>query len=91
MDFEWDPAKNAANIAKHGIDFDDARRMFDGATLEKVDDREEYRETRVTAIGIVEGRELYVVYTMRGERCRIISARRANRDERQAYYQAIGG
>ncbi len=91
MDFEWDPAKNAANIAKHGIDFDDACRMFDGPTLEKVDDREEYRETRVAAIGMVEGRELYVVYTMRGERCRIISARRANRDERQAYYQTIGG
>ena len=91
MDFEWDPSKNAANIARHGIDFDEACRIFDGPTLEQVDDRQDYRETRIAAIGTVEGRELYVVYTMRGERCRMISARRANRYERQAYHRAFGG
>ena len=91
MDFEWDPAKNAANIAKHSIDFEDARHIFDGPVLEAVDDRQEYGETRMAAIGVVEGRELYVVYTMRGEHRRIISARRANRHEREAYRQAIGG
>src|SRR5437867_3828884 len=90
MDFEWDPAKNAANVAKHGIDCDDARRIFDGRILVRVDDRHDYGETRIAVIGVVDGRELYVVYTRRGPRCRLISARRANRDERQAYHQALG-
>jgi len=89
MDFEWDPAKNAANIIKHGIDFEDARHVFDGTVLEAVDDRQEYGETRQAVIGVVAGRELYVVYTLRGENRRIISARRANRHEREAYRQAV--
>ncbi|MDH3603519.1 MAG: BrnT family toxin [Candidatus Tectomicrobia bacterium] len=91
MEFEWDLTKNVDNIAHHGIDFEDARRIFDGPVLERVDDRFDYGEERAIAIGIVDGRELYVVYTMREERCRIISARRVTRHEREAYYQALGG
>jgi uncharacterized DUF497 family protein len=91
MKFEWDLAKNAENLARHGIDFEDARRIFDGPVLERVDDRFDYGEERIIAIGMVDGRELYVVYTMREKRCRIISARRVTRHEREAYYQALGG
>ncbi|MCH9019293.1 MAG: BrnT family toxin [Proteobacteria bacterium] len=89
MAFEWDARKNAVNLAKHGIEFADATRMFEGAVLERLDDREDYGETRIAAVGVVEGRELFVVYTMRGENRRIISARKANRHERQAYHQAL--
>ena len=89
MAFDWDAGKNAANIAKHSIDFADAARMFEGPLLERVDDREDYGETRIVAVGVVEGRELFVVYTMRGENRRIISARKANRHEREAYRQAL--
>ena len=89
--FEWDEDKNAANIVRHGIDFDDAIRIFDGSVLEKMDDRHGYGEVRMVAIGIAYGRELFVVYTWRGDNRRIISARRANRHERQAYYQTLGG
>ena len=60
------------------------------AVLEKIDDRKQYGEMRIAAVGLVEGVELYIVYTMRGENCRIISARRANRHEREAYRQAFG-
>ena len=88
MAFEWDAAKNAANIAKHRIDFEEAIRIFDGPVLEKADDRREYGEVRIVAFGVVDNRELAVVYTMRGERRRIISARRAHNRERKAYREA---
>ena len=88
MAFEWDPDKNAANIAKHGIDFEDAIRIFEGPVLESTDERRRYGEVRIVAFGVVEDRELAVVYTMRGGHRRIISARRAHRRERQAYREA---
>ena len=87
MEFEWDEAKNLVNIAKHGIDFDDAIGIFNHRILERVDNRRDYGETRTRAIGLSSGRELFVIYTMRGEVRRIISARRASRDERRAYRQ----
>jgi uncharacterized protein len=88
MAFEWDPDKNAANIAKHGIDFEDAVRIFEGPVLESSDERRDYGEVRIIAFGVVDGRELAVVYTMRGGSRRIISARRAHRRERKAYREA---
>jgi uncharacterized protein len=88
--FEWDPAKNAANISKHQIDFSDAARIFEGSVLERVDARRDYGEDRYTAIGEAAGRELFVVYTIRAGNRRIISARKANRDEREAYRKARG-
>jgi uncharacterized DUF497 family protein len=87
MDFEWDERKNQVNIAKHGISFLSASRVFRGPVINKPDDRHDYGETRMIAIGVAEGREIAVVYTMRGDTCRIISVRRAGRDERRAYRQ----
>ena len=89
MGFQWDQDKNAANIEKHGIDFEEARRIFEGPIIRKVDDRQDYGEIRIIAIGVSEGRELTVVYTMRSEAVRIISARRAREDERKVYRQAF--
>jgi uncharacterized protein len=78
MAFEWDAAKNTANFAKYGIDFRDAVRIFEGPVLEKVDRQRDYGEERIAAVGVAMGLELYVVYTIRGDKRRIISARRAN-------------
>jgi uncharacterized DUF497 family protein len=83
MLFEWDEGKRQANLEKHHIDFQDAKRVFDGPVFERTDRRR--GEDRIFAIGSVEGVEIVVVYVMRGERRRIISARRAHRDERQDY------
>jgi uncharacterized protein len=88
MDFEWHEAKNAANITKHGIDFADAIRIFDGPVLENPDIRRNYGERRIIAFGVFDDREVVVVYTMRRGRRRIISARRAHRSEREAYRKA---
>jgi len=66
-------------------------RIFEGPTLEKVDDRFDYKEVRVYAIGVVNGLEITVIYTEISELDRrIISAWRAERHEREAYWQSLG-
>ena len=87
MEFEWDLIKNWRNIEKHGIDFTDAVRIFKQPTLEVVDNRRDYGEKRISAMGMVEDVILYVVYTDRNGIRRIISARRANRRERRKYFE----
>jgi uncharacterized DUF497 family protein len=76
------------NISERGIDFVAATGIFDGPVLERVDRRQDYGEERITAIGVAKGRELFVVYTMRGRNRGIISARRASGRERKTYHQA---
>jgi uncharacterized protein len=83
MLFEWNEDKRLANLAKHLIDFQDATQIFDQPVFEKVQRR--HGEERILAIGLMEGLEIVLVYVMRGEHRRIISARRAHRDERQDY------
>lgn len=90
MRYSWDEDKNRRNIERHGIAFEDAKRIFDGSTLERVDDRFDYGETRVYAIGLVNGLEITVIYTDRdNDERRIISAWRAEPHERRAYWQNI--
>jgi uncharacterized protein len=88
MRFEWDAAKNAANVVKHAVSFQDAIRIFEGPVLEMLDRRRDYGEERIIAIGMLDDLELTVVYTMRGYSRRIISARRAHHRERKAYREA---
>ncbi|MBF0334993.1 MAG: BrnT family toxin [Alphaproteobacteria bacterium] len=91
VEFEWHEKKRQANILKHGIDFEDAVCVFDGATVQRLADRSKYGEERIVAIGEIDGHVLIVVYTMRGDIRRLISARVASRDERAKYHQAIAG
>ena len=94
MHFSWDARKSAANLDARGFDFAFASLIFDGPTLEKEDRRREYGERRIVVIGLAQGIALTVVYTDRPrpgqdvER-RIISARRSNRHERQAFEAAL--
>lgn len=83
-DFEWDDVKFAANIAKHGIDFTDAIGIFSGFIRETQSVNSD--EVRFKATGYCEGILLTVIYTWRGRRRRIISARRAKRNERKEYH-----
>jgi len=90
LDFEWDEAKNAANIKNHGIDFLDAALIFENPTIEAIDDRGDYGEVRYNALGLSGEMVLHVVYTWRGENTiRLISARRANRHDAKKYYRTI--
>jgi uncharacterized protein len=63
MQYTWDRKKNRRNIRLHGIDFEDAVRIFEGVTVERVDDRFDYDETRVYAVGLVNGLEITLIYT----------------------------
>lgn len=90
MRFEWDEDKNRRNIARHGVAFEDARRIFDGPVLTWIDDRHDYGETREISLGLLDALAvLLVVHTERGGRIRLISARRATRQERRRYEAAI--
>jgi uncharacterized protein len=87
--FEWDERKARANLRKHKVDFADAATVFeDGRAVTIAED--EAQEERYITLGIdASGRVLVVVYTMRGERIRIISARRATKRERAQYEQGL--
>ena len=90
MNYVWGPKKNRRNIARHGIAFEDAVKVFEGPTLEQVDDRFDYAEVRAYAIGVVNGIETTVIYTdLPGDNRRIISAWRSERHEREAYWKNV--
>ncbi len=86
MLFEWDEEKAAANLIKHGISFQDAILVFnDENYIEFYDAAHSVYEDRYNIIGMVED-VLFVVYTERRNRTRIISARIATPYERRLYY-----
>ncbi|MEK9140858.1 MAG: BrnT family toxin [Nitrospirota bacterium] len=90
VQFEWDEAKRAGNLAKHGIDFVDAMEMFAAPMFVKSDERKDYGEPRWQGLGIVQGRLMVVAYTKREPNTvRIISLRKANRREKDFYQDAI--
>jgi uncharacterized DUF497 family protein len=86
--FEWDNKKAATNWHEHGVTFEQAVRAFrDPFAVERIDDREDYGKERINLLGMCDGVILHVTYTERGERIRIISARRAERHEQDHYYR----
>jgi uncharacterized protein len=90
MEFEWNEAKNVENIRKHGIDFADIPDLFEGPMLVEPDDRFDYGEDRWLGIGFLGNGVVVVIWTeRRNDVIRIISARRANRYERQRLEQYL--
>ena len=89
LEFEWHEAKAAANLRDHGVSFELAKTVFrDPFAIERLDDREDYGEERFVIVGMVEGSVvLYVAYTERATRIRIISARRATQNEQDDYFR----
>ena len=87
MDFAWDTAKERANRKKHGIDFRTAAKVFLDPYVIEFDDPHAADELRFGAIGSVEGRMVFVTYTIRGTVVRIISARGAEPHEKKKYHE----
>jgi uncharacterized DUF497 family protein len=82
VEFEWDEAKAKFNLRKHGVDFVDATHIFeDQGASHVLDQTMDYGEDRFKVIGMIDGVILVVVYAERGERVRIISARKATKRE----------
>jgi len=86
MRFDWNLEKGERNRRERGFGFDFAALIFEGDTIEWSDDRRDYGEARVRAIGEVDGLVLHVVFTDRGDVRRIISARLADRKERNRWH-----
>lgn len=88
-EFEWDDAKRRLNVEKHGIDFDEAIEVFYGPYVLRRSDRR--MEERWIAIGATERRVVTVIFTRRGTKLRIISARRARKNEESTYrHETVG-
>ncbi len=89
MEFEWHAAKARANLRNHGITFESAKTVFrDAFAIERLDDRKDYGEERFILMGMSKSDgPLTVVYTERGGRIRIISARRATEGEQDDYFR----
>ena len=88
MGFEWDAAKDAANQRKHGIAFREAAEIFRDFIVLTEDSRRDYGERRFIALGEYDGEVIRLVFTERGDNIRIISAWKANRNERENYKKA---
>lgn len=88
LEFEWDDVKAAENVRNHGVSFAHAALAFrDLFGVEWIDLRESYGEERLILLGVTSKQILTVVYTERDERIRLISARRATRNEQDQYYR----
>jgi len=85
---EWNKSKAEDNYAKHGISFELAKAVFeDPFAIGFLDDRQDYGEERFVLLGRAQGSLLYVAYTERMDAVRIISARRATKNEQETYVQ----
>jgi uncharacterized protein len=87
--FAWDETKRRANVKKHGIDFVDAEKIFNGVTLTAEDTREAYGERRFLTLGLLDDQVVSVTHTERGNDIRIISIRKATKHEARYYLSQI--
>lgn len=90
MRFQWDARKNESNIAKHGIDFAEAPRLFSAPMQTALDTRQDYGEDRGVGLGMLGSRVVAVAFTEPDEETiRIISIRRAQPQEQKHYERYI--
>uniref|UniRef100_UPI0040568827 BrnT family toxin n=1 Tax=Candidatus Electrothrix sp. TaxID=2170559 RepID=UPI0040568827 len=87
MQYEWDEQKRRRNIEKHSIDFTDIIDFQWDDALEAVDDRFDYGEERINAVGLLGTRLVVVTYVERKEAIRVISLRKASKTEEQLYHE----
>jgi hypothetical protein len=85
--FEWDEPKAALNLRKHGVSFLAATQVFQDANrFERLEDSEDYGETRWIVIGLAGQTVIVLIYVLRGDNIRVVSARKRDRDEIETYW-----
>ena len=89
MRFGWDDQKRDSNLSKHGLDFGDAPEVFAGLTLTVRDDRFEYGEYRFLTLGMLKDIVVLVAHTETDEEIRVISMRKATKNEKERYFQSL--
>ena len=87
--FEWDEEKAVKNLGNHGVPFAEVARFEHETAMYIRDDRRDYGEVRVIAIGFIDVRVCVLVYTVRNNKIRVISLRKANKREISAYEQFL--
>ncbi len=90
MQFTWHEAKRRSNLVKHGLDFADAAKVFDGPMVLFEDRRRDYNEQRMIGIGLLAALVVLVVHVESDESIHVISMRKADNDETNLYYQNAG-
>ena len=87
--FTWDEDKRQKNLDDHGIDFEDAEKVFAGYTVTAEDAREAYGEQRFLTLGVLVGEVVSVTHTPRGDDDHIIPIRKATKHETRFYFSQI--
>ena len=90
MRITYDPAKRETTLRERGLDFDDAAEVFAGREITRLDTREDYGEDRYQTFGYLRGRMVVIAWTPRGSARRVISMRKANAREQEAFGQRLG-
>ncbi len=86
MEFDWDEAKRQSNLHKHRLDFLDAKTVLAGATFTFADERFGYDEDRYITLGMLREGVVVIAHTERAEMVRIISMRKATKNEQKIYF-----
>jgi hypothetical protein len=90
MKFTWDEEKRMNNIKKHGLDFSMAHIVFQGVTFSRLDDRFDYGENRYQTMGFLED-VVIIAHTETSDEIRIISMRKATKNEEKRYFKHVAG
>jgi len=89
MKFNWDESKRKIRLIKHGMDFVDAEVVFSGATFTFEDDRFPYGEQRLITVGMLSGVVVVIAHTEHNDHVRIISMRKATKNEQKIYFKGF--
>jgi uncharacterized DUF497 family protein len=89
MRFEWDEAKRRSNLKRHGFDFEDGEKIFAGETVSDLDDRFDYGERRFITLGSLRGKVITITHTEIDEVVRLISLRKASKNEEKINFKEI--
>ncbi len=89
MTFEWNETKRKENLKRHGLDFQDVPVVFENELVTDVDDRFDYGEQRYYTLGILDHVVVVVSHTEDDDLIRVISFRKAEKDEEEIYYTHI--
>ncbi|MCL1861157.1 MAG: BrnT family toxin [Proteobacteria bacterium] len=90
MKFTWHEPKRQQNLKKHGLDFADAHKVFDGPLMTFEDTRENYGEQRMIGVGLLDFLVVLVVHVESADEIRIISMRKATHHETDQFYEYLG-
>ena len=90
MEIIWHEKKRQSNLSKHKLDFAQAYKVFAGFTFTFEDDRIDYGEQRFVSIGLLDD-VVVIIHTETAKEIRIISMRRANKNEQELYYKNLYG